>query len=95
MLYMVIERYKQGAAVEVYRRARDRGRMLPEGLEYIDSWVEMNFEICYQLMRTESEALLGEWTSRWQDLVDFEIRPVRTSAEAFSEIAPRINSDAV
>lgn len=95
MLYMVTERFKEGAAVDVYRRARERGRMLPEGLEYVDSWVEMNFEICYQLMQTENEALLREWTARWHDLVDFEVRPVRTSAEAFREIAPRIDSEDV
>jgi hypothetical protein len=87
MLYMVIERFKPGAAVEVYRRAKEKGRMLPDGLEYIDSWVDLNFETCFQLMRTGNEALFQDWIGRWQDLVDFEIIPVRTSAEASRAIS--------
>ncbi len=90
MLYMVVERFKPDAAVEVYRRAREQGRMLPEGLEYIDSWVDADFKTCFQLMRTENEDLFRQWVSRWQDLVDFEIFPVRTSLEAFQTISPRL-----
>lgn len=82
MLYMVIEHYKDGAAAEIYERARTKGRMLPDGLDYISSWVTMDFKTCYQLMRTDNEALFAEWTAAWADLVTFEIIPVRTSAEA-------------
>jgi hypothetical protein len=82
MLYVIIERYKTSAAPDVYRRARDSGRLLPEGLEYIDSWVDLNFTTCFQLMRTDDARLFDEWTSRWSDLVEFEIVPVRTSADA-------------
>jgi hypothetical protein len=82
MLYMVIERFKDGAAVEVYRRARELGRQLPAGLEYVDSWVDLDFRRCFQLMRTEDVALFSQWTAAWQDLVEFEIVPVRASAEA-------------
>ena len=82
MLYMVVERFKLGAASEIYRRARERGRLLPQGLEYVDSWVDMEFTRCFQLMRTEDPALLTEWIRAWSDLTDFEVIPVRTSKEA-------------
>lgn len=90
MLYMVIERYRPGCAPEVYRRFRDRGRMAPDGLRYLSSWVDTSFERCFQLMEADSEALFAEWTSHWDDLVAFEIVPVRTSAEAAAAIAPRL-----
>ena len=90
MLYMVIERFKAGAAPEVYRRARDHGRMMPDGLEYVSSWVDLEFKTCYQLMRTEDASLFAMWTGAWKDLVEFEIVPVLTSAEAAQVIAPRL-----
>jgi hypothetical protein len=87
MLYMVIEYFNEGAAPEIYRRARERGRQLPPGLEYVDSWVDVAFERCFQLMRTESPALFGEWTKVWSDVARFEIVPVQTSAEAARQMA--------
>jgi hypothetical protein len=87
MLFMVIERYKNRDAEAVYRRFREHGRMLPEGLKYHDSWVEPNFDRCFQLMSADDPDLFQEWISHWQDLVDFEIVPVRTSAEASELIA--------
>jgi hypothetical protein len=90
MLYIVIEHFKDGAASEVYRRARDRGRMMPEGLEYVSSWVDLEFTTCYQLMRTDDVSLFAAWVEAWEDLVDFEIVPVRTSAEAAQIMAPRL-----
>jgi len=87
---MVIERFKAGAAPEIYRRARDHGRMMPDGLEYVSSWVDLEFKTCYQLMRTVDASLFAVWTDAWQDLVEFEIVPVRTSAEASQVIAPRL-----
>ena len=88
MLFMVIERYKNRDADAVYRRFREHGRMLPEGLQYLDSWVEPNFDRCFQLMSADDPDLFQEWISHWHDLVDFEIVPVRTSAEA-SELIVR------
>lgn len=82
MLYMVIEHFKAGAAPEIYRRARTQGRSLPPGLAYISSWVDKDFKTCWQVMQTDDPALFEAWTSAWKDLVDFEIIPVRTSAEA-------------
>jgi hypothetical protein len=81
MLYMVIERFKEGAAQEIYRRLREKGRMMPAGLEYVSSWIDMDFRICWQLMRTEDFALFDQWMANWHDLIDFEIVPVRASAE--------------
>ena len=86
MLYMVIEHFRPGSAPEVYRRFRERGRMAPEGLRYVASWVDIDYKRCFQVMETDNEALLAQWTSNWSDLVDFEIVPVRTSAEAAAAI---------
>lgn len=89
-LYMVIERFKAGDAVPVYRRFRDRGRLAPAGLRYVSSWVDTNLERCYQLMETDDPGLLDQWISEWRDLVDFDVHPVITSAEAAARIAPRL-----
>jgi hypothetical protein len=83
MLYMVIERYKRGPA-RVYERAWVSGRMLPEGLRYLDSWIvdDGKLDTCFQLMETDDPQLLETWRSRWDDLVSFEIKPVIKSGEA-------------
>ena len=84
MRYMVIERYLHGAG-PVYARAAERGRMLPHGLVYIDSWVEARgLDRCFQLMETDDVSLFDAWTARWNDLVEFEIIPVLSSAQAAS-----------
>ena len=82
MLYMVVERFKEAAAPEIYRRFREKGRMMPNGLEYVSSWIDVDFKICYQLMQTEDVALFNRWIKNWNDLMDFQIVPVRTSSEA-------------
>lgn len=82
MLYMIVETFRPGAAPEIYRRARSRGRMLPPGLEYVDSWVDFDYARCYQLMRTDDRALIDRWIAHWSDLAGFDVIPVRTSAEA-------------
>jgi hypothetical protein len=79
MLYMVIERFKDAPAI--YQRLREKGRMMPEGLEYVSSWIDVDLKICWQLMRAEDESLFRTWTDNWKDLMDFEVIPVRTSAE--------------
>lgn len=90
MLYMVIEHFKNEDAISVYQRFRDRGRMLPEGLHYHASWVVENFGRCFQLMECDDASLFQEWISRWEDLIDFELVPVRTSEEAVEVITPRL-----
>jgi len=87
-MFMVIEHFRPGSAPEVYRRFRERGRMAPEGLRYVASWVDLDFKRCFQVMEADDEALFKQWTANWDDLVDFEIVPVRTSAEAAAAIAP-------
>jgi hypothetical protein len=90
MLFMVIEHIRPGRAPDVYRRFRDRGRMAPEGLRYVSSWVDLKFERCFQVMEADSETLFREWTLSWQDLIEFEIVAVRTSSEAAAAIAPEL-----
>jgi Protein of unknown function (DUF3303) len=82
MLFMVIEKFRDHDGAAVYRRFREKGRMLPEGLKYVDSWVEVNGNRCFQLMKCDDVQLFQQWVVRWNDLVDFEIIPVRTSNEA-------------
>jgi hypothetical protein len=79
MLYMVVERFKHAPAI--YERLREKGRLMPEGLEYVSSWIDVDLKTCWQLMRTDNESLLQAWTDNWKDLMDFEVVPVRTSAE--------------
>jgi hypothetical protein len=86
MLFMVIERFRNRNAKAVYQRFRERGRMLPDGLKYIDSWTEATFDRCFQLMECADPALFEEWVSRWQDLVEFEVIPVVSSKEAANSI---------
>ena len=89
-LFMVIEHFRSGQAAAIYRRFRQQGRLAPEGLTFVSSWVDLDFQRCFQVMEAENQALLQEWTARWADLVDFEIIPVRTSAEAAAAIAPQL-----
>lgn len=89
-LYMVIERFKHGDPAPVYRRFRERGRLAPEGLTYINSWVDVNLERCYQLMETGDRALLDQWIANWRDLVEFEVHAVIPSADAAARVADRL-----
>ena len=74
--YMVVERFREGCFDAVYERFHTMGRMLPEGLNYLNSWPNRDHNICYQLMETNDGALFDEWTSKWDDLTDFEIVPI-------------------
>jgi hypothetical protein len=87
VLFMVIERFRHGDAKAVYRRFREQGRMLPDGLKYIESWTEVNFDRCFQLMECDDPHLFQEWVSHWQDLVEFEIVAVVSSKKAADLIA--------
>jgi Protein of unknown function (DUF3303) len=81
MLFMVVEHFTRGAR-PVYERAANQGRLLPEGLRYVDSWVDESLERCFQLMETDDPSLFHEWTASWSDLAEFEVVPVITSADA-------------
>ena len=89
-LYMVVENFRNGDALPVYRHFRDHGRLAPEGLSYISSWVTESLDRCYQVMETENRALLDQWIANWNDVVDFEVHPVIISKEAVEKIAPRL-----
>lgn len=86
MLFMVIERFKNGDAAPIYKRFQEQGRMMPEGLKYVDSWVEASLDRCFQLMECDDARLLQEWIARWRDLMDFEIVPVVTSKQTVEVI---------
>ena len=90
MLFMVVERFKPGKAPDIYRRFREHGRMAPDDVKYVASWVDLKFERCFQVMESEDESRLRVWTQCWDDLTDFEIIPVQTSAEAAAVIAPQL-----
>src|SRR5260370_637810 len=82
MLFMVVERFKNRDAKAVYRRFRDQGRGAPDGLKYVGSWIEANFDRCFQLMECDDARLLQRWVAVWSDLIEFEIVPVVPSAGA-------------
>jgi hypothetical protein len=88
MLFMVVERFREAGARPVYERARTQGRMMPDGLHYIDSWVDANLGRCFQVMECDDLTLLTAWISHWADLVDFEVIPVITSAQASAVVHP-------
>lgn len=88
MLFMIIEHFRDGNALPVYRRFRDHGRLAPAGLTYVSSWVTDDLRRCYQVMECDDRALVDEWIANWSDIVDFEVLPVITSAQAASTVAP-------
>ena len=88
MLYMIVERFKNEDPIPVYRRLRDRGRMAPQGLEYVSSWVDQKLHLCFQLMETDHPEHIDEWLANWKDLVEFEVYPVISSKEAVEKVAP-------
>ena len=88
MLFMVIERFKNRDASAIYRRLRDQGRGMPDGLKYVGSWIEANFDRCFQLMECDDARLFQQWTARWGDLMEFEIVPVVPSVETRETIEP-------
>ena len=87
MLYMVIERFRNGDAAPVYGRFREQGRMMPDGLRYVSSWITKDLRSCYQVMDCDDPSLLTHWMARWEDLMEFEVIPVITSAEAAAAAA--------
>ena len=90
MLYMIIETFRDGDARPVYRRFRDRGRLAPDGLRYVASWVSEDMARCFQVMECDDRALLDAWMVQWRDIVEFEVMPVMTSAAAAAAIAPEL-----
>ena len=92
MLFMVIERFKDNDMIPIYEQVRAGGRMLPEGLTYVDSWVEPNFSRCFQLMECDDARLLQEWVLQWRGIgVSFEFFPVVSSAQTREVVAPYLS----
>jgi hypothetical protein len=92
MLFMVIERFRDNDMVPIYQKVQDSGRSLPEGLEYLDSWVEPNFSRCFQLMRCDDVRLFQQWVLSWRGFgVDIEIIPVVSSKETSEVVAPYLH----
>jgi hypothetical protein len=92
MLFMIIEQFRDNDMVPIYQRVRDEGRMFPDGLKYIDSWVEPNFSRCFQLMECDDSRLLQEWILKWRGFgVTFEIVPVVSSKETREVVAPLLD----
>jgi len=91
MLFMVIERFRDNDMIPVYERLGSSGRQLPEGLQYIDSWVEPNFARCFQLMECSDPRLLQEWALQWRGTgATFEFIPVVPSAQTREVVAPHL-----
>ncbi len=88
--YMIIERFRNGDAVPVYRRFRESGRMAPAGVNYLSSWITDDMTHCYQIMEAPDRASLEQWMSNWSDLVEFEVHPVITSRDAVERIGPKL-----
>jgi 2-hydroxy-3-keto-5-methylthiopentenyl-1-phosphate phosphatase len=82
MLFMIIEKFHPGKVKNLYQRFEEKGRLMPEGVIYINSWIDTKINTCYQVMESDSEIKINEWISNWNDLADFEVIPVITSAQA-------------
>ena len=87
MQFLIIENFRDGDPVPVYRRFREKGRLAPEGLKYVGSWITQDLARCYQVMECADERLLEQWMSQWRDLTDFEVIPVLSSAEVQARLA--------
>ena len=93
MLFMVIERFRDNDMLPIYKRLRDSGRMLPDGLKYVDSWVEPNFSRGFQLMECDDLRVFQQWTLMWRGSgATFEIVPVVSSKDTREVVAPHLNS---
>ncbi|MCC7283738.1 MAG: DUF3303 family protein [Acetobacteraceae bacterium] len=89
MLFMVMETFRDGNPLPAYRHLRDQGRGLPDGLEYVDSWITADLRTCFQLMRTKDASLLQQWVLHWQDAgIEFQIVPVVHSSDTREVAAP-------
>jgi hypothetical protein len=93
MLFLIIERFKDRDPAPIYARLREQGRRLPEGLQYVESWVEANFDRCFQLIECDDVVLLQRWVLQWRDLVEFEIVPVSESRTARALFFPNEDAD--
>ena len=90
MQFMIVEQFRNADPLPIYRRFRDHGRLAPEGLRYIASWVDETLQRCFQIMETDDRRLLDQWMENWSDIADFQVFPVMSSKEAADKVAPRL-----
>ena len=90
MQFMIVEQFRNADPLPIYRRFRDHGRLAPEGLRYIASWVDEALERCFQIMETDDRRLLDQWIENWSDIADFQVFPIMSSKEAADKVAPRL-----
>jgi hypothetical protein len=90
MQYLIVENFRGRDPIPVYRRFRDRGRLAPDGLHYVGSWITEDLARCYQVMECSDRRLLEQWLAQWSDLIDFEVVPVLSSAEVQATLAPSL-----
>ena len=90
MQFMVVERFRGQDAKAVYRRLRERGRMMPDGLRFVSSYVAADFSRCFQLMECEDVTLLQRWIAEWHDLMEFEVVPVVAGKETAAALEPQL-----
>jgi hypothetical protein len=88
VLYMIIETFRGAQPAPIYERVQQRGRLAPPGLQYVASWVTLDGAVCYQVMECEDRTVLDQWMAAWDDLVEFSVTPVMTSAEAAAKFTP-------
>ena len=86
MLYMIIETYHPNKTKQLYKRFEEKGRQLPEGVHYINSWINEDVTICYQVMESDEEEKIYNWIQHWIDLADFKVIPVLTSSQAKEKV---------
>jgi Protein of unknown function (DUF3303) len=86
MLYMIIETFHPNKVKQLYKRFEEKGRQLPEGVQYINSWINEDVTICYQVMESDTAEKITNWIRHWEDLADFEVIPVITSAQAKEKV---------
>jgi hypothetical protein len=91
VLFMIVERFKNQDAIAIYKYLREKGRGLPDGLKYVDSWVEPNFDRCFQLMECDDLRLIQQWVLHWREFATFEIVPVVSSRETREVVAPYLD----
>jgi hypothetical protein len=90
VLYMIVEHFRNGDPLPVYRRFREQGRLAPDGLRYVSSWVTDDLRHCFQVMECDDRRLLDAWIAQWDDLVDFEVFPMMTSQDAAARLSPQL-----
>ena len=90
MHYLVIEHFRNGDPIPIYQRFKARGRLMPDGLGYVTSWITEDLKRCYQVMEAPDRGLLDQWMGEWADLMTFEVMPVLSSADVQQRLAPRL-----